>query len=77
MIEHVGWLKAFTGFLKTVFDRLALRFGRRKPNLYVHFQPGTCIWCIANQGSLAGPSAEYMQVMFSAGFTHDDPNQAW
>jgi len=77
MIEHVGWIKSFSGFWRAVFDRLALWIGKRKPKLYVHFQPGTNIWCIANSGPGPGPSAiEYMQVVFRANFTNDDLNEA-
>jgi hypothetical protein len=75
MIEHVSWVKSLSGLLKAGFDRIALWIGRRKPKLYVHFQPGTSLWCIAHSGP--GPSAiEYMQVICSASLTHDDHTQA-
>ena len=70
MIEHVGWLKAFSGFWKAIVDRLALWIGRRKPKLYAHFQPGTSVWCIANSGSV-----EYMQIVCRVSLTHDDLKQ--
>jgi hypothetical protein len=75
MIEHVGWIKSFSGFWKAIFDRLGLWIGRRKPKLYVHFQPGTNIWCIAHSGP--GPSGvEYMQVVCgTVSLTHDDLTQ--
>jgi hypothetical protein len=74
MIEHVGWIKAFSGFWKAIFDRLAFWVSRRKPKLYVHFEAGTSIWCIARSGPT--PSAdEYMQVVCHASFAHDDSDQ--
>lgn len=75
VIEHVGWIKSLGGLLKAGFDRVAHWLGRRKPKLYVHFQPGTSIWCIAHSGP--GPSAtEYMHLVCSANITHDDLKQA-
>ncbi|MGC2724569.1 MAG: hypothetical protein WA224_11465 [Candidatus Acidiferrales bacterium] len=75
MIEHVGWIKSIGGFLEAGFNRLTTWIGRRKPKLYVHFETGTCIWCIARSGP--EPSAtEYMQLMCSANITHDDLKQA-
>ena len=74
MLEHVGWLKAFSGLWKAILDHFANWVSHRKPKLYVHFQPGTNIWCIAHAGP--GPSAiEYMQVVFTANLTHDDLKQ--
>ena len=67
MIEHFGWLKSFSGFWKAAFDRLALWVSKRKPKLYVHFQPGTCLGCIARHAD-----AEYMQIVCPVSITHDD-----
>jgi hypothetical protein len=75
MLEHIGWLKALGGFWKALFDRLALWMSRRKPKLYVYFQPGMNLWCIAR--SDATPTAtEYMQVICQVSVTHDDPKIA-
>jgi hypothetical protein len=71
MIEHVSWIKSLGGVLKAVFDRLAVAIGRRKAKLFVHFQPGTSIWCIATSGP-GLPSIEYMQIVCRASFAHDD-----
>jgi hypothetical protein len=75
MLEHVGWLKAFNGVWKAFFDRLALWVSRRRPKLYVHFQPGTNIWCTANSGPGPNPP-EYMQVVCQVTITHDDPQNS-
>src|ERR1700685_1035866 len=75
MIEHLGWLKSFSGFWKAIFDRLAFWVSGRKPKLYVQFEPGVSVWCIANSGP---PPAgiEYMQIVCHANLTHDDPKIA-
>jgi hypothetical protein len=71
MMEHIGWLKVFSGFWKAVFDRLSLWVSGRKPKLYVNFEPGVSVWCIATSGNI-----EYMQVVCRANITHDDPKMA-
>ena len=68
-LEHIGWIKGLGTLLETVFGRLTFRL-RRKPKLYVHFRPGTGVWCLAHSGP--GPDAhEYMHVMCDASFAND------
>ena len=78
-MEHLSWLsnltKALAALLKAIAERVALWVERRKPKLYVHFNLGTLIWCIAHQQQRQGPPLEMMQVTFWAGFNHDDPKQ--
>jgi hypothetical protein len=61
--------------LNAIAERLSLRIGRRKPNLYVHFNPVQTIWCIAQMGQRNGPPIELMQTVFWADLNHDDPKQ--
>jgi hypothetical protein len=75
MIEHLGWLKSFGSFWKAIFDRLSFWINRRKPKLYVQFEPGVSVWCIAQSGPPPN-GIEYMQVVCQANVTHDDPQIA-
>jgi hypothetical protein len=61
--------------LNAVAERLVLRIGRRKPNLYVHFNPVQTIWCIAQMAQQSGPAIELMQIVFWADLNLDDPKQ--
>jgi hypothetical protein len=76
---NLGWLKdltkPFSTTLNAVAERLALRIGRRKPNLYVHFDPVQTVWCIAQSAQRGGSPVEYMHVVFWADLNHDDPKQ--
>lgn len=69
-MEHVSWLsnlaKALSALLEAIAERVALWVGRRKPKLYVHFNLGTLLWCIAQQQQRQGPPLEMMQLTFSA-----------
>lgn len=75
MIEHLGWLKSFSGFWKAIFDRLSFWISGRKPKLYVQFEPGVSVWCLAHSGP-PPTGTEYMQVVCHANLTHDDPKIA-
>jgi len=78
-MEHISWFsnltKAFAALLKAGADRVALWIERRKPRLYVHFDPVISLWCIGQQQQRYGPPLEMMQVTFRADFNHDDPRQ--
>ena len=62
--------KPFASLLNPVAERIGNWLGRRRPRLYVHFEPTQSLWCLSHNGD-----QELMQVMFSAGFNHDDPKQ--
>jgi len=72
---HLEWLSNFTKPFANVFNPLTERvgkwLGRRKPKLYVHFEPSTMFWCIATHGS-----DQMMQITFVADINHDDDQQA-
>lgn len=70
MLEHVGWTKSLDKLLEVILDRLTAWF-RRKPKLYVHFQPNINIWCIARSGPQPD-ATEYMHIICSdVGFALD------
>lgn len=73
-VENLGWLASLINTLaaplKAVAARLARSIENRKPKLFVHFNPPSLLWCIANSGPL-----EWMQLTLSANFNHDDPDQ--
>ena len=72
-----SWLsnltKPFSSLLNPVAERIGNWLGRRKPHLFVHFNPTQMLWCIAQQGQQDGSFKEMMQAMFWADFNHDDP----
>jgi hypothetical protein len=76
---NLGWLtdftKPFSTTLNAVAERLALRIGRRKPRLYVHFDSIQTVWTIAHGGQPSGSAVEFMHVVFWADLNHDDPKQ--
>jgi hypothetical protein len=76
---NFGWLADFTKPFSTTWNavavRLALRIGRRKPTLYVHFNSVQTVWCIAQTPQSSGPAIEYMHTVFWADLNHDDPKQ--
>ena len=48
-----------------VLDRVGKWLGHRKPHLYVHFQLGQLVWCIATESQQNGPPKEnHMQAVF-------------
>src|SRR5438309_1268550 len=71
---NLPWLenltKPFASLLNPVAERIGNWLGRRKPHLYVHFEPTQSLWCLARNGD-----QELMQAMFSADFNHDDTKQ--
>ncbi len=76
---HLSWLdnltKPFSSLLNPIAERLGKWFGRRKPHLYVHFNPSQTVWCITKHSERDGSSTEMMHAMFWADFNHDDPKQ--
>jgi hypothetical protein len=59
--------------LKVLSEAAAVRLEillRRKPRLFVNLHPGSARWCLARSGN-----THFMQVMFSADLSHDDPEQ--
>lgn len=76
----LSWLgnltKPFSSLLNPIAERIGNWFGRRKPRLYVHFNPTQMLWCIAQQGHPNGSFTEMMQAMFWADFNHDDPKES-
>ena len=66
-------IDVFVKPLRVVSDAIAIRTEvllRRKPRVYVTFQPVTSYWCLAHEGD-----KRVMQVGFTADFAHDDPEQ--
>src|SRR5713226_8271417 len=66
-------VEVFTKPLSVVSDAVSNRLEillKRKPRLYVNFHPTTSLWCLGRAGD-----EKFMQVMFSADFTHDDLDQ--
>lgn len=76
---ELTWLsnltKPFSSLLNPMAERIGNWIGRRKPRLYVHFNPSQMLWCIARQGQADGSFTEMMQAMFWADFNHDDPKE--
>jgi hypothetical protein len=76
---NLGWLENLTRPLSSIATPLAQRvgkwLGRRKPRLYVHFNPTQTLWCLAEQRQPNGTTVEMMQMMFWADFNHDDERQ--
>lgn len=74
-----GWLgdliRPFSSLLNPVAERMGSRLGRRRPRLYIHFNPTQMLWCIARQAQRDGTVVEMMQAMFWADFNHDDEKQ--
>ena len=71
-VEHYGWLKALSGFLRAIFGRLATAITRRKPKLHVEPNVATCVWSAGTQL----PKVELMQIVCLANVNHDDPDNA-
>jgi hypothetical protein len=66
-------VEVFTKPLGVVSDAISTRLTillKRKPRLYVNFHPTPSLWCLGRAGH-----EPFMQVMFMADFTHDDPDQ--
>jgi hypothetical protein len=67
MLEHLGWLKSLGGLFEALLERLTIRVLKRKPKVYVQFEPNTVLWCVAKSGDI-----EYMQITCQIRITHDD-----
>jgi hypothetical protein len=65
-------LKPFSLVFNPIAERIGNRF-KRKPKLYVHIHPATCLWCYAWQMPNPNPT---MQVGFDADFTNDSDHDA-
>jgi len=76
---HWAWLenltKPFSSLLNPLAERIGQRLGRRKPRLYVHFNPTQLVWGIGTQKQTREPDLEMMHIHLTAGFNHDDDKQ--
>jgi hypothetical protein len=71
MIEHLSWLKSLGGLFEALVERMTIRVLKRKPKVYVQFEPNTILWCVAKAGDI-----EYMQITCQIRITHDDQRNA-
>ena len=71
MIEHLSWLKSLGGLFDALIERLTILVLKRKPKVYVQFEPNTILWCVAKAGDI-----EYMQISCQIRITHDDQRNA-